>query len=869
MAVNDFNYPEDYACRFALTKMWGNPKLNQQYQLKMSRISPPQGELDNFVYMDRFRLTPEENTLFQIFSLGGYHPGFWGMFGKSIQNDPNDRWINIADITNFKGLQVDIYNSKGYQYPKPICWVMFCYDQVTLIAIEVDRRYETTKDMYLRCYSTDLEIPKGKPAVDNVEAYLSTNGTFNGEMDLGKLYASYQAWNAGPGLTSVFVNGLLHPGFPSMANLRIGDDISIVHDPIINKIETYSLNNLENYYSTLDKKRKLIIHPPRDNTDWGYRYYDDTDFYLVDQNGYGLYFHRNNADAVRQLTHRDYSVSSDYIDYLAKQHPKLVAAQLANKLFLKVVYRKTKWNFQLQSESNRMHYLYHLDDARIVGAMAGVNSTVPEWTGPGLETCFTNTLLNAYFQDIDLDLTRKTLGYNGATLALSKSVHRLSFDTPNAVYPTAISVPPSYNKSATVYEYDANGVLISSYLITNSTLLKARNENCALVEFIQGAGGNKLNFVMSRSNVPLTTKQSYRVFTADFSTDNNKPSGDWTDVTGKSDYRVVNGEIVWNFGASPKIGLVLFNDKFISYQQTVDHIDRNLEIQLTLDPSQQTTVNNIKLAQVDLFLNGYSLTENVDYINNYPNFHIFNKQFIKSGAQVVTVRAYGLIDQAEAPKNESELGFVIAGAIGNNTRYNLRDDRVTRTVIGGRLFPTEEVPSLETTAGNKPWDTLNGMPYSVRHQYIPNLYVKANDDYYGYKTSREIDLRVCDYLTRYGVKEKVSVPATITDKYRLYSPLMNVISMAFVNNIITIVPPTNGGYSEQYVADTIRNYLPWFKFDPYGLKLDPRYITIHPHNSLTLLTINANHFIFLQAVNRYYFNNEIPLEGFYGVNNNV
>ena len=172
MAVNDFSYPEDFACQFAIKNMWANPQLNQQYQLRMSRISPPNGELDDFVYMGKYRQTPNSKTFYQIFSLGGYHPGFWGMFGQSIKTNPNDRWINLADVSNYKALQIDVYNSKGYIYPKDICWVLFSYDKFTLIAIEVDKRYETTKNMYLRCYTTDLNVVQGKEAIDNPEGCL-------------------------------------------------------------------------------------------------------------------------------------------------------------------------------------------------------------------------------------------------------------------------------------------------------------------------------------------------------------------------------------------------------------------------------------------------------------------------------------------------------------------------------------------------------------------------------------------------------------------------------------------------------------------------------------------------------------------------
>ncbi|WP_228493071.1 DUF7193 family protein, partial [Pseudomonas aeruginosa] len=80
-------------------------------------------------------------------------------------------------------------------------------------------------------------------------------------------------------------------------------------------------------------------------------------------------------------------------------------------------------------------------------------------------------------------------------------------------------------------------------------------------------------------------------------------------------------------------------------------------------------------AQIDIWMNGHPLIDNVDWIFDNGYCYIINKQFIQPGAQQFVVRCHDLWEDKERPKVETELGFVDGGVIGRFKRYNLREDR--------------------------------------------------------------------------------------------------------------------------------------------------------------------------------------------------
>lgn len=858
----DSNNPlVDYAER----NIWGNPEENHQHQVKLVRLTSDYGESKNYNYMGKWRSLPKPNGFFHIFSVGGLNPGFWNLRNGIKTRNPLDRWVNLAYICKERGVQLDLYNTKGFQFPKSLCWLMVTYDGLTLLAFQKLDKFPIPKtmDMYFRCYTPS--IPVDSFLGDNPFIYETLQ--YENPSELNQFNGRYLNARTKTGFTGVFYNGVYFDGPPNaIPGVGIGDVVEFWHDPTVIKAERYQYKDLQNFYSDMDKKRKLILHPVKTD-DFTLRYFDDNDYYLVGPNQLGLYLHRNDETTIRQLTHVDVAISDESIRNYSENTPDL---KKLNDVTVLVLTRKTDWDVEWPNDHQRLRYLYRFDDQGIIKAMTGERSTVPEWTGSGLEQGAVMSFTRSQFKGIGRQQASLALGYNASTRVVSETPVKASFVEGGR----GVLVPSTYQPTFTAWEYDANGKLLGYHNQFNTPYYNPFDKDCVLVEFTFGKQGRKLNYVVTNVDVPLDCSLDYRVYTVGFNVVLNTTVGPLVDVTDDTSvYKIVNGKLVWvGLDVINQRGVLVDNSLSLGYTFTLDHIDHSLAFALTVVYEDGGLLTPVIPANVDLWLNGHPLIDQVDWIFKDGYCYIINKEFIVEGNQTITVRAHGLSDDQKNPKIETELGFVEGGVIGSFKRYNLRADRVTRTVINGALYITDEVPRAERKAPTDLWDTLNGKPYMVKHVYCPVRFVEPYKAFVGYDLSRAVDRRVSDYMGEYLGKpnSKDIVLPNLQDKYRLYSPLLNVVVNGLINKLITLPDLPDGNvYSEQTVRELVEPYLWWLKTDPIALGFDRRYFAIMPFANVGKLTMTSKELIFIKQVNDSYLESACSIEGHFEVNNNV
>lgn len=856
---------------YATDNLWGNPEENHQYQVDTARISDYYGDVDNFTYMNKWRTLPKRDTFYYVFSVGGLDAGFWNFRTTVLRRNPLDRWINLSEICRRRGLQLDIYNTKGYQFSRAKAWLMCTYDGLTFIALEKSRAFPLPAgaQVYFRCYTPSIPVARNDQVdLPQTNPFAFETMVYERPAELAQFTARYTALKSKAGFTGVFHNGAFFNGAPNaIVGLAVGDIVEIFHDPTVIRTEIYAYKNLKDYYSAMDKKRKLIIHPPKREGDFTFRYFDDNDYYLLGKGMYGLYFHRNNETAIRQLTHVDVAIADDAVQQVSTYHPEL--SKVADIRIL-VLVRRTDWEHQWPHEHQRIRYLYRMDDNGILSAMTGERSTVPEWTAQMLESGPVQSFTRSQLKALTREGAKLAVGYNAATRVLSETPMAVEYEAGGR----GIEIPISYREECSVWEYDEAGKLIDYRNITNTRYYNPRNENCKLVEFIAGHFSRKVDSVIINTDIPVSPVNDFRVYTSMFNVDTGQIQGPLTDVTrNKAIYEMVNGVLVWrNLDGVNQRGVLLFNTGCLAYTFELDHIDHSLSFARTQIYEGGGLLLDMAFANEDIFLNGHPLIDKVDWLYDNGRYYIINKQFIVEGAQTITFRAHQFYDDQTKPKQETELGFVDGGVIGRFPRYNLREDRVTRTVIGGALYLTDQVPNAETKSPDNLWNNLNGLPYMVKHVYCPIKYVEPYWNFPGYKESREVDKRVSDYLTMWLPKPSVApVVPTMQDKYRLFSPLMSVVVNALLNRLLILpaLEDTEEGYTEQFIRDHIGDYLWWLKYDPAVLGFDLRYFAIMPYANFDKVTVTANEMAFLRQVNASYLNSVCQIEGHFEVNNNV
>lgn len=871
---------------------WANPEENGQYQVNIFPIVGEYGIRKNFGYMNKWRSAPLNDSIYHVFSAAGLHPGYWSFFNQLMNRNPFDQWVNLADLAEARGVHFDVYNAKGYQYPRTKIWVMKTYDRLTLIAIEklkalpVDPKLE----MFFRVYRPSVlvdNIEREEPEQPNRFKYKTL--IYTSVVEFREIVQHYLAWKKLPGYTGVLVDGQIYDKDLSIAPpFDVSTVIEVWHDPTVIRSEIYNYNSLKDYYSILDKKRKVILHPPNKKGDFTLRYFDDNDYYLVGKSGKGLYLHRNNVTTVRQLTHRDVVIADDAIRNTCSYSEDLA---IPNQVKIRVLIRATKWDRQWLHDSNRVRFLYRMPDADILRAFTGARSNMEEWRADNLEMSYANDFRRSQFRNLTTEGALKAVGYNAATRILSEPLFKAKYEPGSR----GIDIPITYRDLGTAWEYDAEGKLLDFYNFSNSRHYSPRNPKCELVEFTFGESGRDIDILITNKSETISPNFDYRVYTSGYSIDKESLVGELTDVTGNEEiYSIENGIITWNkLDQVNQRGVIISNRKTLAYSFELDHLDKNLSFDVTHIYSPGGLISPINFAQIDLWLNDHPLIDNVDWFIKGNSIYIHNKQFIKEGPQKITIRGYGISPVKDHTLHETELGFIDGGVIGNFDRYHLRNDRATRIVIGGRLVHSDDVPRAERERPADQWNELNGLPYMVKHIHCPIRYVREYSNFPLKEEERKLDKKVSDYLTKYlpkpskdedaitwengspfpdGRNELPSIP-NLLDKYRLFSPFLSVIVNTLVAGFIKlpeVIEEEKGvKFSDQDIYKLVQRFTWWLEFDPAKRDFDRRYFAIMPYANYEKVVVNKEEFLFIKQINDTFLDSVCIIEGHFEVNDNV
>ena len=887
---------------YAQTHIWGNPEENGQYQVKLQRITQEAGVVQSFGYMGKWRTVPINDRHYHIFTAGGLVPGYWNFKNSIIGRNPFDRWVNLGRLCRKRGVQIDIPNFQGYQWSRSHAWVMHTYDGSVLIALEKMKQFPmkipatdqstgeaitVPNEMWFRCYTPTVPVDRWENSTDNDNPFAYETMTYANPTEMATFMSMYLFWKNKPGYTGVFHNGAFFKGAPNaIPKLAIGDVVEFWHDPTVLRVETYQYKSLQDFYSELDKKRKVILHPPKVKGDFTIRYFDDNDYYLTGKNNRGLLLPRWDVSCVRQLTHVDVAIAGEFVGNAAGYHKDL---ENVDNINITVLIRKSDWEYQWPHEHQRFRYLYRMPDADIVRAMTGPRALVDEWKANGLESGAVMSFTRSQFQAINREKAALAIGYNAATRVLSETPLRAEY----ALGSRGVEIPFTYRQMGTAWEYDGDGKLLNYFNFTNMRYYSPAETTCKMVEFTIGHYGREFDITVTNVDTPVDRNFDLRVYVVGWSIDLNETVGEWEDVTGNDDiYTIINGVVSWHgLDRINRRGVLVTNKKSVAYTFSLEHIDHSLSFALTDIYEGGGHLFPYSPAEVDLWMNRHPLIEFVDWVWKNGRVYIHNKEFVVDGAQEITIRAHGFSDNLDRPNADTELGFVDGGVIGRFDRYNLRGDRVTRTVINGALYLTDEVPRAERLVPDDQWNVLNGRPYCVKHIYCP---IKLVEDYESYPLrarSREVDKQVSGYLTKYLPKpttlsqeihyEQGDVPSSggtgspvlpnLQDKYRLFSPFMNVITNGILNQFLVIPEFEEGAntFSDQQVKDLVKNYTWWLEFDPIIMDYDLRYFAVMPYANTEIPLVNVREFIFIKKVNDLFLKSVCSIEGHYEVNDNV
>lgn len=793
---------------------------------------------------------PTNNHRYHIYSIGQINPLLVNLFPVS------DEWKLVSESCMATDTLVEIYTQKGIRIPITQVYYIFTEESSLLFCVRKDDKLLwdfNNEEIYIRLYDNAYFESNRNP-----DAHLYVEGkTVSATNEILAIQASYNSKKVLPGKVYAFVNGYRVKDI-SLITVAVGDTVEFYHDPSVLFSYEFSLDQLETFDSILDTKRKYLIHPSGGIGDNIY-YQDDVDVYIYNRdNKKGIYYHKNNADNLRMVTHRDYSISVPVISSFLNQHTEVFDYSTA---VVELNIRKSGYLRPLVDEHMRIKELYKLSDQQLYSAMIGAESTLDNWRCDQLENSnYTKTMRSTYSQ-ITLPLARDTYGYNAVVKMAAMPVIKTHVFSGQVV----ASMPYKYLTNATAYEFDVNGLLIDRYPHVVGETYNCVN-SAKYVMMIHGSGGDTLDEYYNTNGVVLDPNYEYRFYAAD--KDEVYPNTKWTDVTGSAMYAVINNTVTW-LVTDTKDVLVRSNKKHLHKRLYLDALGGSLVFNLThtqnIDSTPTDAIMQVPMGELKVYLNGHSLVRDLDYFVNFPVVTICNKDYlIEPNAQTQRIDWVftGLCDENLQFSTYAESGFVRNGYMSVNNRFDIRDDKANFITANGRIYVKEDLSFIEDSHEFVFDSALNGKPYCVEDAVVPVKDITQVDTYEFRNASVAIDKAVSDYLTLKIPQSDVPNLNPILRYYELYSPFINEVIFAVITSAINPMA-LKEQYNDDRVRELVAPYLYLLPMDPIHVDNQPdrNYCIIHPHALSNVIEVDIYQHKFITRVVNIYGNGLLNLSG--------
>ncbi|MNU19631.1 hypothetical protein D3C71_78630 [compost metagenome] len=849
----------DFLVDHALKNVWCTPEQDMQAVVQPKRISPPEGVFNRVDVLHRTRTLPLPLTRFHVYSIGQLHPLLMNLFPVMRT------WTKLSEACSKQSLVADVYVNSGVQLPRTEVWYMVTREKDLIIAVK-DQRVNIpaanliTMPLFVRVYSNAFYNTLRADGANDV-IYVD-GGTLLDAAGITALQTKYLLWKAKGGLTSAYVNGYLVSEI-NLITVKPGDVAEFVYDASVKRVVDYTVGDLENFESILDLKRKYLLHypgPAEEIID----YQDDLDLFLIKRGTgttyQGVYFHRNAGDTVRMVTHKDYAVPTAYVQGFALDNNWADVEGLV----LRVVIRKAGYDRPLVNEDSRIQELYKLGDLDLTQALLGPDSVVENWRADYLENAWYTKVMRSTADEITGAVVEDAYGYNAISSLLGMTP-ALCYDLSGQ---QVADVPYGLQVRATAYEYDLNGYLLGWFTHLEGTRYPARDDRTQLVEMVVGDVSDRLDETYGDKFVPLDLTSNYRMYTCPIV--DGVVTNQWVDVTATGLYQISGNMLTWLTDPATTYTLVRSDRTMLGYTLDLSAADGLLRFTLMHRQLRNGQVlawpMQIQMGELDLWLNGKSMIEGIDYIVHFPQIVVFNKEFLinpRTQTQKIDVRFSGFCRADLTREVPVDVGYIEYGMLSHNNRYDVRDDKVMRIVVDGAVYERSELKFAEDTPAIVVTDARNGAPYLLRDIVVPMRGYTDKKTYEMRAHSQEIDERISAYMTLKFPQPVQTLPSAIPAKYAIYSPFCNKIMRDLMSGVLSD-PRIKQFYTDEDVREIVQPYMWLLDYDPTQDTNvpDEHYVNIHPHNEPTVVDIDIYWYKFVSRCVKLFLNDRVNLSHF-------
>lgn len=877
MSTQKFNFLTQHAAKH----VWAYPHQDNQSIQKPKRISPHGGFRNQFTIEYRTIKLPEKIEKYHVYQIGQLTPGLLGLFPDE------NRWISIDDICEKSQMVVDIFTGDGIMLPRCKSYYRWTDRQNLLIAVREVKTIPwafNDEDVYVRFYSgAYFNILRRNLPQD----FIKTKGyVLKQRSDIEELISFKDTYQNKRGHLFIWINGILHYDY-GKDSAKLGDCVEMMYDSTVYKKVSIKLTDLRTFDSLLDHKGKYLISYPGIDTN-NIDYHDDVDFYIarkpneVKNRQKGIYYHRIMGDAVRQVSHRDYSLTIPYVNGLinhSNQNEKRENKRIFNTdsdIYIDAYIRRGMQDRPLIYNSHKLHELFKLPFTARLNAMLGIHSNVTEWRADNLENSEYAKLISSKKVIYDSDIVEKAYGYHGIAYITGNSP-TLSKDFLTSQGITTIPLQTGHTKYSNHWEYDEKGVLLThrNHYFTCSYIV--RKDNTKMVEHLSGTATDDVGEQYDQNNIFIPKDEEFRVYRC--------PKGEellpdrWVDITHNNDNLFLlekdkhgNRTLKWITDNSLYTTLFRTDKQVLSYtvKKPLDNgiIDFYLSELVTFSNNKVRMRMLVPRGHLDVYCNGHALVRNIDYFVDFPRVVITAKKyFIRpeyGDRQEITIRFHGFCTENLEIRHPEQTGYVQHHTLSYNNRYHLKDDKVLNIIIGGRVYDrsilgfSEDENKIKLSLKER--NELEGMPWQIKDIIVPMRGLTHEDTYTLRDRSYETDKRISDYMTSYLPEKRSIHYPPIKSLYPLYSPFLSWI-LDDIRKGTFVFPKLEEHYNDEDVLQACKKYEWLLKFDPVhqNKAIDYQYVIIHPHPHFKVIDISIYQYKLFDKINKLYMKDKVNL----------
>ncbi len=839
---------ESFLLDHARTNLWCAPIQDRQVILDLTRISRDSGAKVSSTILWVDTPLPTEGDVYHLYQIGANSRWRTGL------PDVRGKWMALGPYSEATALIIDLYLETGVKLPLFSSYVLRTYDDNLIIAIKEHAIFGelSEKKAYLRIYNNAFFRSERSNNIGQKVAYIGREITK--QTDIAAFINGLRPLQTLTGVTNIYHNGVWKPEIKS-TDISIGDLAEAVYDAAVSHVVDFKVSSLYDYTSTLDNLKKYLLHPSKNTHDNEIYYVDDIDLFMykvgANDSVSGRYYHRNKENSLRNVTHADYSIPTGYVSAYLND-----GWTTYDNLYIRLHLRESGFKRPLIDEVNRIETLYRLSDTDILRAMIGLDSTLAEWRVENLENSLYTAIMRNFWGSFTATDVINAYGYN----ALAK----LFALNPTKVTPSSnggfVDLPFGLSLCSTLFEYDEDGVLLGWNQHGYSERYFVKNERAALVEGFMGWGKKAITWSPSNNNYTLDDKYQYYFFKA--AINKGVVSDVWVPAVEGTDYTVLNNVVTWIHVKARNMGLILSSSEALVYDQVVGSSDGIFRFTLTYGKTLGTILP-IRPQQLRVWMNGHPLIEGLDYIlDGNKGTVITNRYYDETlgNSQNFTFACLGWETPSAKYKRPLNIGFVDHGYVSVNGTFDIRDDKVIRTIIDGKVVDPSTVPFIED-ADEKQIPLLpNGLPYCEETVFVPLYGISTNANAELIQMGAESDKRVSDYMTLKYPEKILTGPNPISERYRMFSVVITRLIFDLDNG--TITEPLN--VNDKVSLDRVmKNYSEYLDIDPCRSVWNTNYIFIDAHPFSSAVAVTTKRWKFLQNVNQYYLNNRLSLNNYF------